>query len=277
MNEELRQKPSSSAEFSVQSGSAFWRRQRKSKRLYQQVNGCKTNLPGAGPDYLLEVLHKQTISKKLADISYVQWVKLLTGTDEDILKWQWTMYSCCVTGYWCQVFADFWTNKQHFLYGQFYFVKLFFTPNSNTINCVFQFGCFHLLTDECVNVLLGLCEAHWTKAGGEEQMQRWWWFLRIPYSRCHSSASAGSWRCPRCTWGTGRTGYVFQTGSPGCYREAKHLLDHPLNTHKHTALIPSESFTFERFVPSIQWSTSVWLEGRWSQQRQQELQTQSKR
>lgn len=56
----------------------------------------------------------------------------------------------------------------------------------------------------------------WTRGWAAEPTRRWWWFPRAPWSRCWSSAAAGSWRCPRHTSAAGNTGSAFQTNSPGC-------------------------------------------------------------
>lgn len=141
------------------------------------------------------------------------------------------MYNCCNEGLnlcYCRVKGlTFILKNQHLFMRCFYFLlklkynKRSFTKNNNKRTPSFNSVSYssHVLKDKCGEVLLPLCDTHWTKGGGEEQMQRWWWFPRNLCSRCHSSAPAGSWRCPRCTSGAGRTGCVFQTWSPGCCKE----------------------------------------------------------
>lgn len=115
------------------------------------------------------------------------------------------------------------------------------------------------------------------KGWGGERMRRWWWFPRSLCSHFRSVWSAGSWRCPRCTWGTRRRECASQTGSRECCQQDQRRRERWLNLNKHEPAHSPGSlslvFTFVRSVPCIPQSTSASPLDRWFQKRQQELQT----
>lgn len=137
-------------------------------------------------------------------------------------------------------------------------------------NCKQRTACFNSASNISWLKDVSLCGPDWSKGWGEEQMQHQWWFPRSLCTRCHSGESADSWRCPPRTSGTGRRGLVFQTCTLGCYKKDILRMSVKLQTIARSLVF---IYTFESFVPCIRQSTSASLQDRWSQQRQQELQT----
>lgn len=114
------------------------------------------------------------------------------------------------------------------------------------------------------------------KEWGGEWMLHWWWFPHSLCSHCRSVWSAGSWRCPRCTWGTRSQECASQTGSQECcpHDQRERESERRLKTWTRTLLrFLMSGFTFVRSVPCIPQSTSASPRDRWSQKMQQELQT----